>query len=198
MFAVSTASVDSTAIFNNFKNTLKNIIEKYGTGKVRYAIIPFGTQATTAVAFTKDPPSQDLLKQQIDTMVPSVGDPDVKKALEEAKNLFGIAPERPKAKKVLVILTDKKSVNVLSALKMAAKPLEENKIKIVPVAIGNEASKKELLSLTTNEGYLVKSSSEDRPNHLAQKIMEKVIMGKLFEVNISALQDFFLLGNIFK
>ena len=177
MFAASAASATADTIFNKFKDMLKIVIDKYGTGKVRYAVLPFGSQVITAISFSKDPPSQEDLKRLVDGIVLQDGDADVKNALEKAKDLFGSAPKRPSAKNVLIVLTDKKSVNGLELLKQAAKPLEKDAIKVVPVALGNKANTKEMEIITTNKGYLVESPLEDTPDELAEKIMGNVIRG---------------------
>ena len=177
MFAASAASATADTIFNKFKDMLKIVIDKYGTGKVRYAVLPFGSRAITAISFSKDPPSQEDLKRLVDGIVLQDGDADVKNALEKAKDLFGSAPKRTSAKNVLIVLTDKKSVNGLELLKQAAKPLEKDAIKVVPVALGNKANTKEMEIITTNKGYLVESPLEDTPDELAEKIMGNVIRG---------------------
>ena len=180
MFAASAASATADTIFNKFKDMLKIVIDKYGTGKVRYAVLPFGSRAITAISFSEDPPSQEDLKRLVDGIVLQDGDADVKNALEKAKDLFGSAPKRPSAKNVLIVLTDKKSVNGLELLKQAAKPLEKDAIKVVPVALGNKANTKEMEIITTNKGYLVESPLEDTPDELAEKIMGNVIRGTSF------------------
>ena len=105
------------------------------------------------------------------------GDPDLQKALSEAKRLFEQASPRPNAKKVLVVIMDKKSIDQPEDIQEALKPLKEDEVKIVPVAIGPDTDVDELKNITSAEGYLVKAENTTDPGKLAEKIMAKVISG---------------------
>lgn len=106
------------------------------------------------------------------------GDPDLQKALTAAKRLFDQASPRPNAKKVLVVIMDKKSINEEEDIQEALKPLREDEIKVVPVGIGPGADVNELKNITSAEGYLVKAEKTTDPGKLAERIMVKVISGK--------------------
>ena len=92
--------------------------------------------------------------------------------------MFKQAPSRPGAKKVLVVIMDKKSANGASEVKDAAKPLEDNNIKVVPVAIGSQASLSELEKITTNKKFMAIVGIDEDPERLGEEIMRKALKSK--------------------
>lgn len=105
------------------------------------------------------------------------GELDLQTALAEAKSLFDEASPRPNAQKVLVVIMDKKSIDTEEGIQEALKPLKDDDVKIVPVAIGTDADVNELKNITSAEGYLVKAEKTTDPKKLAEKIMSKVTSG---------------------
>ena len=87
---------------------------------------------------------------------------------------------RPNAKKVLVIITDRRSGVSEDGIRTAAKPLSERGIDVIPVAIGNEVSKDELEPSTSNEENVIAVPTTESPESLAEKIMEKALKRKFF------------------
>lgn len=59
------------------------------------------------------------------------------------------------------------------------KELEKNQIKVVPVVIGNQVDPIELVKRTNNKQYLVKGKEDEQLAPFGDKIMDKVIKGKL-------------------
>lgn len=97
----------------------------------------------------------------------------INKALEEANRVFKDPGVRPNAKKVLVIITDRRSGVSLDDIRTAAKPLSDGGIDVIPVAIGNEVRKNELEPCTTDEENVIAVPTTESPQSLADKIMEK-------------------------
>lgn len=58
------------------------------------------------------------------------------------------------------------------------KRLEKDKVKVVPVTIGDEVDPNELIKRANNKQYLVKEKDDVKPSQLATKIMDKVLRGK--------------------
>ena len=98
--------------------------------------------------------------------------------MSEAKKLFDQASPRPSAKKVLVVIMDKKSSNKYQEIDVALKPLKEDDVKVVPVAVGTDASLDELKNITSAEEYVVTAEKSTDPVKLAEKVMIKVTKGK--------------------
>jgi hypothetical protein len=107
------------------------------------------------------------------------------KALEEAKGLFDQASDRPKARKVLVVLMDKKSSNTPSEIIRAARPLEEDRVKVIPVVIGNESDMEELEHVTPEKGNVMKGIKDENPAHLGKRIMVKAFKSKCILLPVS-------------
>ena len=76
-----------------------------------------------------------------------------------------------------MVIMDKKSIDTEEDIKEALKPLKDDDVKVVPVAIGPDADVSELKNITSAEGYLVEAEKTTDPKKLAEKIMAKVTSG---------------------
>lgn len=178
-FALSVAAADAQETFTKLKKTLEIIIDKYGTNKIKYAVLSFAAVPTAELVFQDESPSTDSLKQAIKRIVRPRGEGNLKRLLNEAKRLFGSRFVRPMAKKVLVVAMDKKSTNEMQELKSEATGLNKMGIKIVAVALGKDSDYNELESITSNRGYVIKSPKDHTADRLASKVMGSVLKGKL-------------------
>lgn len=86
---------------------------------------------------------------------------------------------RPKAKKVLVIISDKRSGSTDSEITNEVKPLQENDVMVIPVALGGEADERQLKLLTDDETTLVTAKTTDDTTDLKNKLMVVVFKGLL-------------------
>lgn len=85
------------------------MIDRYGVGRVRYGFIVFGSSAVVRIPFTDqatDP--ADLKKAVHDGLTSTFSSPNLDAALEEAEVLFN-GSKRDQAKKILIVVMDKKS-----------------------------------------------------------------------------------------
>lgn len=128
-FAISTTATNAATTFARMRETVKSVIDMYGTEKIRYALLLFGSATSRSISFSEKYPEDDL-KNILNVVRPVSGDPDLSQVLERARRLFQTAPPRPMAKKVLVVIIDKKSINRPDELKIASKPLHKDKIKV--------------------------------------------------------------------
>ena len=175
-FALSAAAVDAESTFYKMQDAVDMIIKKYGTDQIRYALMVFGTAPSTIVNFGDNLDQNDLRKSVLEVIRP-VGDPDLKKALEEAQKMFNRAPERPEARRVLVVFIDKKSLNDPLEIENAAKPLIANEVKIIPAAVVPEADLEELEVITTNKGFVAECVLPLPTKTWSEKIIDKTLIG---------------------
>ena len=80
---------------------------------------------------------------------------------------------RPDAKKVLVIIIDKKSDSTEDEVRQAADLLENDKIRVIPVALGKEADIPELTNVTVDKNDVVKADKKVDPEKIADEIIMK-------------------------
>ena len=182
-FAISTSAANADKTFTKMKKTVNSIITKYGTERIRYAVIPFGTSALPALTFQETFVSLDSLKNYIGFIRQPTGDPNLKRAFDEVKRVFDRAPSRPNAKKVLVVIVDKLPIDSPEEGMNAVKELDKNAIKVVPVAVGDEVDPDGLIERTKNKQYLVKGKPDENPKPLGDKIMDKVLRGTIHETH---------------
>lgn len=61
-FALSATATDADSSFRRMKDTIKSIIDRYGTGSIRYAVIVFGRDPSLELRFSDKYPSDNDLK----------------------------------------------------------------------------------------------------------------------------------------
>lgn len=176
-FAISATAVSASDTFERIKDTITAIVDEYGiTDRLRYGLIVFGRNALQKLSFGEES-DMNSLKAKVKSSQRLGGEPNLQKALEEAKRLFDSESAGPDVKKVLVVITDKKSTSRPEDVKKAVVPLEEGGVKIVPVAVGSSADPSELEVITSNRGYIIVTQRKLDPDVTAEKIMEKVLKG---------------------
>lgn len=151
------------------------MIDRYGTSSIQYAVITFGNVPITRISFNTAFSDDEALKRLVDSVRKSSG-ALLDRALSEAKNFFE-TQGRPNAKKVLVIIADKKSSSSLNNVANQAKILEEDDIKVIPVALGTESDIPELTTTTPNKENLVDVDEGDDPDVTAEIILLKILKG---------------------
>lgn len=99
-------------------------------------------------------------------------------ALQAGIDAFKSPDARPKARKVLVVIMDHSTGASVEEITSAARPLEAKGVKVIPVAIGNDAEPNVMTSSTPDNDNLITSPKDENPVVLGKKIMEKVLKGK--------------------
>lgn len=184
-FAISATDSGADQTYENMKNIVKYIVDTYGLVSIRYGIIMFGDSANTYIPFSQTFPDKAAIITLLDTYPPLRGGPDLRKALEEAKNLFDQATARPDAKKVLAVIIDNKCVNNCSEIKEAAKILEDDDVQVVPVGVGPNVDDEELETITSNKQNIIKTDKDSDPSTVGEEIIQKIRQGEIFLVTKS-------------
>ena len=175
LFALSANAVKDGENFQQMKDIIKSMIDRYGTFSIQYAVITFGNVPITRISFNAAFLDEQALKSLVDSVQKSSG-ALLDSALTEAKNFFE-TQGRPNAKKVLVVIADKKSSSSLNDVEDQANSLEEDDIKVIPVALGKESDHSELTVTTPNKENLVDIDEGDDPDETAEIIMLKALRG---------------------
>jgi len=87
-FAISATDTGAGQTYENMKNVVKHIVNSYGLVSIRYGVILFGESATTYIPFSRTFPDEMALLSSLDLPQRLRGEPDLQKALEEAKTMF--------------------------------------------------------------------------------------------------------------
>ena len=160
------------------KGIIKEVISKYGQGKMRYAVINIGKiPEAVDLNFREEFPSDESLKRYIEKMQMSTDTPYLDKALKKAKLLFEKSG-RPNAIKIFVIITDKKSASSSELLSEKAKPLVNDGVRVIPVALGPDSDVDELERITPNKDNVLKFNSSSTPRDITKVIMDKLLQGE--------------------
>ena len=128
-FALAASSMDADRAFSLMKNVIRAIVDKYGRSRLRYMTILLGDKAMISFSFADTFSSDESLKGFISSLSRLQGQPDLEKALKEAREAF-YRNARPKAKKIMVLLTDKDNTGDKEKTKFAAKGLDIDGIKV--------------------------------------------------------------------
>lgn len=181
VFALSANSGDAEATFALMKDAIRKIMNdfRYGDGNIQYGVLVYGATVGTTLQLG-DPTYNSILdlRKYIKTLPKQASDPQIDKALQEALKIFQGANARPGAKRVLIVLTDKKSTTSEVVIRASARLLEEEKIRVIPVGIGSEADRGELRSITPHKSDVIDAEKEEEPWRLARELIIKILTGK--------------------
>ena len=183
MFAVSATSRNSFVTYSLMQNTIYQFIDKYGAVNIHYSMIVYDDQLFRFVNFNHTfPPTAQGLKTVITTQPPLTGGPVLENVLDETLGIFNETKSRPKAEKVLVVITDKNSpVTDANKLSGAVTPLENNGILVISVAIG-AVNRSELLVISPNPLDVISVEPSIDAGVLAERIMDRILRRKSFFV----------------
>lgn len=176
VFAVSANSGDVDATFTLMKDSIRKIMSDIGfaNGSVQYGIIAYGSQIVQLGNFD----NVKELRAYVQRLPKRSLDPQIDRTLQEALKIFQSPNARPGAKQVLVVLMDKKSTSSDEAIKKIAKLLDEKKVRVIPVAIGNEADPDQLMKISPFRDDLIQAEKGKEPWRLAREIIVKALTGK--------------------
>lgn len=170
-------SQDASTTIQLIQDSIKSIIDTYGTSNLRYSVMSYGDNPKILAPFAERSP--DDLKAIIQSVMPSSGTPDLEKALLEAKKLFDGAGARPDAKKILLVVIDSKSGNEKVDIIEAAKPLISSGCWMVPVAVAVEDKgvTEECWLLNPLKNTTVEVPKTGNPQKIAKEITDKMKEG---------------------
>ena len=175
-FALSATAIDADNIFQLMKDTIKDLIDNYGVGKIRYSVISFGSQANLLLGFDSGISDPIKLKQRIGSYSRASGDvPALDKALEMALESFKDGVTRPNAKQVLVVIVDNGSGLEEGEIALKAKELAEKGIRVIAVAVG--ADKQELEVVASDKRDVLSVPTSIKPSNLSKEIFVLVVTG---------------------
>ena len=94
---------------------------------------------------------------------------------------------RSNAKKVLVVVSDRSSRSTDKEIQNALKPLQDNNVIVIPVALGVTADERQLRLLTDDESSFMTAKTTDDTSETKNKLMVIVFKG-LFDTNVKFTQ----------
>ena len=117
-FAISVASGVDQENLQLIKETVHEMIDRHGVGRVRYGFIVFGSSAVIRIPFSdRVRDSAELKKAVDDRLISTTTSPNLDAVLEKAEMLFN-GSKRSQAKKILILVVDRKSANDPSSVKV--------------------------------------------------------------------------------
>ena len=184
-FAISANAARSEANFQKMKDVIGEVVDAYGKERIHYSLIIFGSSPSVKITFNDEFASDELLKTFIGSM-PIASGSALDTTLQKAKETFE-RYARPGVRRVLVVITDKKSDSAEGELREKASLLEMAKVKVIPVGLGEEVDDTELEIITTRSKYVIK-----RPSNATSKELARDIMAEVLEGNIRILVSLFI------
>lgn len=172
IFAISTISPKADVNFAKIKEVIQDLIDRYGVQRVYYSIILFGRDPSVRIKFTQQL-NEDSLKNAVNRLPRPSGGSSLQAALEKAREVFDEG-SRPDSKKVLVVILDRKSESTIANVRDAASKLEEDGVKVIPVAFGSRADTDEVEAATPNKANFVKINDTALPTECAEEISERI------------------------
>ena len=176
VFAISTISPKADVNLAKIKEVIRKLIDRYGVQRVYYSIILFGRDPSVRIKFTQQL-SEDSLKNAVNRLPKPTGGSSLQAALEKAREVFDEG-SRPDSKKVVVVILDQKSGSTIADVREAASKVEENGIKVIPVAFGSRADIYEAEATTPNKRNFVKINDTTPPTECAELISQRITDSK--------------------
>ena len=177
-FAISATAANSKEHFQKMQEVIKTFIDKYGSHRMAYSVMTFGSSPTIQVRFSDSASPDDILKGIVDSIPQNRAQASLDKALYGAKELFKASNgARRDAMKVLVVITDKKSDSLAKDVKKSAQRLDESDIRVIGVALGDEGDG-ELGDITDVKDDVINTTDTTSPTKVVEKIMERVLNSK--------------------
>lgn len=179
-FALSATSANSNESYALMRNTIKQLIDKYGVEKIHYSVIVYGDSFIRVVNFNNTfPPSASDLKAAIDAQPPLSGPPVLENPLQEAVRVFNETEVRPNAKKVLVVMADENSGADPNSLSAAVKPVEDLGVLVLSVVVGSGVDRNELSVISPNPKDVISAGLNGNPAIVAEHIMDRILRRKI-------------------
>ena len=177
-FALSATSVPSERTFNLMKSTVNRIIQQFGITRIHYSVIVFGSSPTTHFNFSRTFPNKDDLIRVVSRLPKKSGDPDLAKALESVTKVYELKQVRPNAKKVLVVILDKETVNNPNEFNKFVPVFVDKGILVIGVGVGSSVDSKELQIITEEKRNIIEVGVTKNPDELAKEIMAIILRSK--------------------
>lgn len=179
-FAISATVVDSNDTFTLMKETINEVLENYGVGKIRYSVIVFGSQTRLELRFDSGITDPARLEAIFKSLGPQGGDPALDKALKMALEAFNGSLTRPNARKVLVVMTDNVSAELdQDQIRALVSTLSKTYVRVIAVAVGDKADGGRLKHAATDSRDVVSVPASTTPTKLFKQVMELVLTGIL-------------------
>ena len=177
-FAISATAANAKEHFKKMQEVIKKFIEKYGSHRMAYSVLTFGSTPTIRVRFNDSASADDLLMRYVENIPQNSGTASLDEALEGARDLFKASNgARSNALKVLVVITDKNSDSEAQDVKVWAEILDEKDIRVIGVALGNESGG-ELDNVTGITEDVINVTDSSSPAKIVEKVMERILDSK--------------------
>lgn len=169
--------MDQDKNFEKTKEIIKETVKTFGLHRVRYSLITYGATPDVKIRFDNVFDTEEELGELVDNVKKAFGDAALDKALEEARYLFALAEDaRPKAMKVLVVITDKRSDSSEEEVQIASEKLEDDGVRVIAIVLGDESDP------VTPE--IIKPENESGPKEVVKQLVKTVLNGLLLATRL--------------
>lgn len=173
VFAINANGQSAKDNFYRMTDTITSIIDSYGQRNINYGLIVYGSTAVSRIQLTERFSDDEQLKSYVKMVQLGSGGADLPAALENAKSIF--SGEIPKRRNVLVVMTDSKATGEKDNMQLTADELHEMRVKIITVAIGDEADRSELRPLSPRKDNSLQEEPKESPKQLGDRIMKEAV-----------------------
>jgi hypothetical protein len=167
------------------KDTMGAIILKYGIRTIHYSIVTYGLGSASASvihSFTSigSSSSSTALKATVDALAKPGGSGGfaIDSALSRCQSSFNDASVRRNADRDVVLMTDKSSSINSATLRSLSYTLGASGLRIIPVGIGNDINRNELLAMSSNSEDVIHVTDKETATNLELKVMHNVYRRK--------------------
>ena len=179
-FAISTTAFQSDLAFEKMKDTVNEFVNRFGVlGRVHYSVLTFGDSPTVHLQFNNKSTTKSSLMQVVGNIPKPSKGAALGKALVAAKMVFNPASGgRPQANKILVVMIDRESDSSEEDARKAAKDLQQDGIRIIAVALGDEHNLDEVEMIVPIKEDVFKSNKSDDAKDIADSLVKNMLDGE--------------------
>ena len=168
-FALSATSPSSNNTFAFMKSTICAIIDQYGIN----SIFVFGSDAKIKLGFV-NMQNKDSVTSHVDKIEKASGTPLLVKALDQVKSGFQQFSKGSKASRALVVMLDDRMVLNNDGLNKVLTDLDNERVFIVGVGVGNLVRETDLTAITKDEAHVLRVGLNKSSNVLGGEIMDVI------------------------
>lgn len=174
MFLMGASNPAGQRHISNEKRLVEEIVQRNNTPDTRFAIVQYENTATVRSSLDEYTNTETFI-YSLNSLYWRGDATNLPSGLEKVKILFE-KEGRPRARKILVILSDGKFPSSVQNIVTSKKPLEEKGIKIIYVTVGDDVDEDKLNALAS-KNETIRHDDEKEPKDTADKIEEDIFKG---------------------
>ena len=192
VFLLGASNPDGKQHLSNAKQLVEEIVQRNNTPVSRFAIVQYENTANVRSSLNEYTNIQTFI-DSLNSLSWRGDTSDLQSGLEKVRKLFE-NEGRPEARKILVIFSDGKIPISVENIETSKKPLEEKRVKIISVTVGDNVDEDKLNALAS-KNETIQHKDENERDDTADKIQQEILKGALLIKELIASSYYFTVAS---